>query len=98
MQCNVLQSPFEKVQVTPHPPPPAVGPTDFLRITPHLGGVLCMITMVDELEAMWKKLSFTEEEDEGIKLRSSSTKAAKEVGKNYVLWKKNCVLCYPTKA
>lgn len=37
--------------------------------------------MVEELEELWKKLTFTEEEDVGIELDSSSTKAAKEVGK-----------------
>ena len=43
--------------------------------------------MAEELEAMWSKLSFTEEEGEGIKLGSNSTKAAKEVGKNCAIMK-----------
>lgn len=34
-----------------------------------------------------EKLSFTKEEDERIELRSSSMRAAKEAGKNYVLMK-----------
>lgn len=42
--------------------------------------------MAEELERLWSKLSFTEEEDEGIKLGSSCTKAAK-VGKNCILMK-----------
>ncbi|KAK7857388.1 uncharacterized protein CFP56_017742 [Quercus suber] len=37
--------------------------------------------MAEELEELWKKLTFTEEEDVGIVIDSSSTKAAKEVGK-----------------
>ena len=43
--------------------------------------------MSEELEELWRKLSFTEEEDEGIELGSSSTKAAKEIGKNYAIMK-----------
>nr|POE67398.1 hypothetical protein CFP56_43642 [Quercus suber] len=43
--------------------------------------------MAEELEAMWSKLSFTEEEDEGIELDVNSTRAAKEVGKNCVVMK-----------
>jgi len=43
--------------------------------------------MSKELEELWRKLSFTEEEDEGIELGSSSTKAAKEIGKNYAIMK-----------
>lgn len=43
--------------------------------------------MADELEALWKKLSFTEEEDEKIVLASNSTKAAKERGKNCLVMK-----------
>ena len=43
--------------------------------------------MADELERLWCKLSFTEEEDEGIKLDSNCTRAAKEIGKNCVLMK-----------
>ena len=37
--------------------------------------------MAQELEVLWKKLSFMEEEDEGIEIDSNSTKTAKEVGK-----------------
>nr|POF01474.1 hypothetical protein CFP56_59815 [Quercus suber] len=43
--------------------------------------------MAEELEAMWSKLSVTEEEGEGIDLGSNSTRAAKEVGKNCVIMK-----------
>ena len=43
--------------------------------------------MAKELEALWSKLSFKEEEDEGIKLDMNNTKAAKEVGKNCVVMK-----------
>ena len=43
--------------------------------------------MAEELEVLWKKLSFTEEEDEGIEIDSNSTKSAKEVGKNCALMK-----------
>lgn len=43
--------------------------------------------MADELEALWKKLSFTEEEDEKIVLASNSTKAAKERGNNCLVMK-----------
>ena len=32
--------------------------------------------MAEELEELWKKLTFTEEEDIGIELDSRSTKAA----------------------
>ncbi|KAK7837733.1 hypothetical protein CFP56_020875 [Quercus suber] len=35
--------------------------------------------MAKELEAMWSKLSFTEEEDVGIELGSNNTRAAKEI-------------------
>ena len=38
--------------------------------------------MVDELEALWSKLTFIEEEGEGIELGSDSMKAAREIGKN----------------
>ena len=37
--------------------------------------------MEEELESLWRKLSFIEEEDEKIVLGSNSTKAAKEVGR-----------------
>ena len=43
--------------------------------------------MADELEKLWSKLKFTEEEDEGIELGSSCTKAAKAVGKNCIVMK-----------
>lgn len=43
--------------------------------------------MIDKLEVLWKKLSFTEEEDESVVLGSNSTKAAKEFGKNYQVMK-----------
>ena len=43
--------------------------------------------MANELEAMWSKLSFTEEEGEDIVLGSSSTKLAREIGKNCVVMK-----------
>ena len=45
------------------------------------------IIMAEELEELWKKLSFTKEEDEGIELGSGSTKAAKERGKNCAILK-----------
>lgn len=37
--------------------------------------------MAEELDELWKKLTFTKDEDVGIVLDSSSTKVAKEVGK-----------------
>ena len=43
--------------------------------------------MEDELEEMWKKLSFTEEEDESITLGRGTIEAAKVVGKNCLLMK-----------
>ena len=43
--------------------------------------------MADELEALWSKLSFIEEEGEDIVLGSSSTKLAREIGKNCVVMK-----------
>lgn len=43
--------------------------------------------MAEELEVLWRKLSFTEEEGEGVELGSSSTLAAKEVGKNCAIMK-----------
>ncbi|KAL0000561.1 hypothetical protein SO802_014342 [Lithocarpus litseifolius] len=43
--------------------------------------------MDEELEELWKKLSFTEEKDKGIELGSGSTKAAKERGKNCAVLK-----------
>nr|POE91183.1 hypothetical protein CFP56_51459 [Quercus suber] len=43
--------------------------------------------MADELEELWKKLSFTNEEDANIVLGSGSTKAAKDRGKNCLVMK-----------
>ena len=43
--------------------------------------------MEDVLEEMWKKLSFTEEEDESITLGRGTIEAAKVVGKNCLLMK-----------
>ena len=43
--------------------------------------------MAEELEELWKKLTFIEEEDVGIVLDSSSTRAMKEVGKCCVVMK-----------
>ncbi|KAK9994125.1 hypothetical protein SO802_023828 [Lithocarpus litseifolius] len=43
--------------------------------------------MAEELEALWSKLTFTEEEGEGIELGSDSTKAAREIGKNCLVMK-----------
>nr|POF10697.1 hypothetical protein CFP56_59499 [Quercus suber] len=43
--------------------------------------------MADELERLWSKLSFTEEEDEGIKLDFNCTRVAREIRKNCVLMK-----------
>ena len=43
--------------------------------------------MAEELEVLWRKLNFTDEEDEGVELGSSSTKAAKEIGKNCAIMK-----------
>lgn len=43
--------------------------------------------MAEELEALWSKLSFTEEEDEGIELNNKGTKATRELGKNCVVMK-----------
>lgn len=43
--------------------------------------------MAEELEKLWSKLSFTEEEDEGITLGSNSTKAARERGRFCVVLK-----------
>ena len=41
--------------------------------------------MEDELEILWRKLSFTKEEGESISLGSSTTEAAKLVGKNCIM-------------
>ena len=43
--------------------------------------------MADELEALWSKLTFTEEEGEGIELGCESTKAVREIGKNCLVMK-----------
>ena len=40
-----------------------------------------------ELEELWKKLTFIEEEDEDIVLGSNNTRVAKEVGKNCIVMK-----------
>ena len=40
-----------------------------------------MLTLVEELEELWKKLTFTEEKDTGIELDSKSTSVARKVGK-----------------
>ena len=45
------------------------------------------LTMADELEELWKKLTVTEEEEEDIILGSNSTKVAKEAGKNCIIMK-----------
>jgi len=39
--------------------------------------------MAEELEELWRKLSFTDEEDEGIVLGNSNTRAAKARGRLY---------------
>ena len=41
-------------------------------------------SMAAELEELWKKLSFTEEEDESIVLGRNTTEAAITIGKNSV--------------
>lgn len=43
--------------------------------------------MTTELEELWKKFSFTEEEDKSISLGSNSTKAAKEIGMKCLVMK-----------
>ena len=43
--------------------------------------------MTAELEELWKKLTFTEEEDKNISLGSNSTEAAKEIGKKFLVMK-----------
>ena len=45
------------------------------------------ILMAEELEVLWKKLSFTEEEGASIDLGNNSTKVAKEIGKNCAILK-----------
>ena len=39
------------------------------------------------METLWRRFNLTEEEDERIELGSSSTKAAKEIGKNCLVMK-----------
>ena len=41
----------------------------------------------EELEVLWKKLSFTEEEGVGVDLGNNSTRVAKEIGKNCAIMK-----------
>lgn len=43
--------------------------------------------MEEELESLWRKLSFTEEEDENVVLGSNSTKAARELDRNCLVMK-----------
>ncbi|KAL4626664.1 hypothetical protein ACB092_05G113500 [Castanea dentata] len=43
--------------------------------------------MADDLETLWKRLTLTKEEDKRIKLGSSNTKAAKEIGKSFMVMK-----------
>ncbi|KAK9992135.1 hypothetical protein SO802_027120 [Lithocarpus litseifolius] len=43
--------------------------------------------MAEELEQLWKKLSFTKEKDEDIVLGENSTKTEKELGKNCLVIK-----------
>nr|POE94116.1 hypothetical protein CFP56_47520 [Quercus suber] len=43
--------------------------------------------MAEELEELWKKLSFTEVEDESISLGSRTTEAARNLGKNCLVMK-----------
>ena len=43
--------------------------------------------MANELEAFWKKLSLTKEEDEQVVLGSNSTKAARELGRRCLVMK-----------
>nr|POE46054.1 hypothetical protein CFP56_50101 [Quercus suber] len=43
--------------------------------------------MAEELEELWKKLTITEAKDEDIKLGSNSTRAVKDIGKNYMVMK-----------
>ena len=43
--------------------------------------------MAEELEELWKKLSFIEVEDESILLGSSTTEATRKIGKNCLVMK-----------
>ena len=45
------------------------------------------LTMADELEELWKKLTLTEKEEKDIILGSNSTKVAKEARKNCIVVK-----------
>lgn len=49
------------------------------------GKCLDEVIMAEELEVLWSKLSFTEEEDENIEIDVNSTKAAKDLGKNCIV-------------
>ena len=48
---------------------------------PNSKGLLYWSLMAEELEVLWKKLSFTEEEADDVELGSGSTKVAIERGK-----------------
>ena len=43
--------------------------------------------MANELEALWSKLTFIEEEGEDIQLTTNSMKAVREIGKSWVVMK-----------
>ena len=43
--------------------------------------------MADELEALWSKLTFTEEEGEDIELGCKRTRVVREIGKNCLVMK-----------
>ena len=45
------------------------------------------VQMAEELEVLWKKLSFTKEEGVGVDLGNNSTRVAKEIGKNCAIMK-----------
>ena len=44
-------------------------------------------SMADELEALWSKLTFTEEEGEDIELGCKRTRVVREIGKNCLVMK-----------
>ena len=48
---------------------------------------MSLLTMAEELEELWKKLTFTEEEDTGIELDSRSIIVARKVGKYCIVMK-----------
>ena len=48
---------------------------------PNSKGLLYWSFMAEELEVLWKKLSFTEEEVDDVELGSGNTKVAIERGK-----------------